>query len=123
MRPRAGMGLAAGAEDLLRTAGLPAIRVVPLSAGRALAQVSRAVRLPVVLQLPVRGSPHEPSTGASAILASACDSELAASGAIATTTATDAWVLMGGETRVSTIPIGGRILVRRSTMTSNTRLA
>ena len=123
MRPRAGMGSAAEAADLLRTAGLPAMRVVPLSVGRALGQVSRLVHLPVVLQLPVRGSPHEPLTGASAILASECGSGLMVAEATATTTATDAWVLTGGDMGVSTIPIGGRILVRRSTMTSNTRLA
>lgn len=121
MRPVAVTGLAAEAVDLLRTAGSPATRVPRLLAVRVLAQVLRRVRLGVV-PLRVRHSRLEVSTVGSTDLA-ACDSGPMASGGTATTTAMDAWVLMGGDTRVSTTPIGGRILVRRSTMTSNTRPA
>ena len=120
----AGTGLAADAVDLLRTAGLPGIRVVPPSAERTLVRVSRHI-LPRPARLRVQHSPPEGTTGASTILASEFAYGLMASELAATTTATDVEALtdIWGDTRVSTIPTGGRILVRRSTMTSNTRPA
>ena len=119
-----GTGLAAEAVDLRRTAGLSAIRVVPPSAERTLVRVSRRIP-PRPALLRVRHFPPEGTTGASTILASEFASGLMASERIATTTAMDVEALtdIQGDTRASTILIGGRILVRRSTMTSNTRPA
>src|SRR5580704_13484851 len=110
---------------LLRTVvDSPATRALRRLAGRGLAQVPQRVRSHVVLR-PVRHFPREASTAALIVGSTvvACDSGPTAPGEAATTTATDVSALMGGDTRVSTIPIGGRILVRRGTMSSNTRPA
>ena len=112
MRPLAGM------VDLPRTAGLPAIRVVVLSAVRGLVPVSRRILSRVVPFLILR-FPHEVLIEASAVRVLVCESELMASETTATTTATAVADCMG--MRVHTIHTGGGILVRRSTMTSNTR--
>ena len=114
--------VAAMSAALLRTVeASPATPALQLSAvcGRVL--VPQRVRSLAPLRIP--HSPLAASTAATAVMVAVCDSGLMAAEATATTTATDAWVLMGGDTRVSTILIGGRILVRRSIMTSNTRPA
>ena len=81
------MGLLVDRADLLRTAGLPAIRVARPSAGRAPDRVSQGILSRAAL-LPVRHSLPGASTAASAVLARVCDSE-PASEATAITMATD----------------------------------
>jgi hypothetical protein len=85
----AGTGLAAEAVDFLRTAGSPAIQVVPLSVERARDRVPPCVRFTVAL-LRVRRSPRERTTGATVVLAPECDSGPMAAEATAITSATDA---------------------------------
>lgn len=114
----------AGMADLLRTAGLPAIRVVTLSAGCAPDRVLRGV-LSREAPLPVLRSPRGASIAASAVLASAYDSGPSASEAIAITTVADVlalWDIRGGM-GVGTIRTGGGIPGRLTIKTSNTRRA
>ncbi len=121
----------AGMPGLARTVvGSAATRVLRLSAVRVRGQVPRRARSPLghspLVPLRVRHSPRAHliigDLAEGSIVTAGRDLGLTVLAAIAITTGMDVWALTGGDTRVSTIPTGGRILVRRSTTTSNTRL-